>query len=131
MHDALFLYGTLMPGHLRWPLIEPHVLDRRPTRAAGTLHDTGRGWPAASFHAPPRGSWIPGWVVRVPSDATAVLLWELDREEGIAEPPDPVVDLYERRRIVLEDATTAWAYHALRVDPAWPVIDAWTTTDER
>lgn len=131
MQDALFLYGTLMPGHLRWPYIEPHVRDRRRARAPGVLHDTGRGWPAATFHIPARGSWIPGWVVRIPSTEAADLLWELDRMEGISEPPDPAVDLYTRIRVELEDGVGAWAYHARHVDPAWPAIAEWTDTDER
>ena len=131
VQDALFLYGTLMPGHLRWPLVEPHVVDRRAARAPGVLHDTGRGWPAATFHLPARGSWIPGWAVRIPSTAAADLLWELDRMEGISEPPDPATDPYTRIRVELEDGTGAWAYHAAHVEPGWTEIEAWSGSDER
>src|SRR4051794_24797609 len=31
-HDALFVYGTLMPGHLRWRMLAPHAIDHRPAR---------------------------------------------------------------------------------------------------
>lgn len=43
---AVFVYGTLMPGRLRWPLIEPHVSGHRPAEVTGTLLDTGYGYPA-------------------------------------------------------------------------------------
>ncbi len=44
-----FVYGTLMPGHLRWPLLEPYVVDHVPGTVAGRLYDTGWGYPAARF----------------------------------------------------------------------------------
>jgi gamma-glutamylcyclotransferase (GGCT)/AIG2-like uncharacterized protein YtfP len=45
----LFVYGTLMPGHLRWPLIERFVRSSEPASVAGRLYDTGHGFPAARF----------------------------------------------------------------------------------
>jgi gamma-glutamylcyclotransferase (GGCT)/AIG2-like uncharacterized protein YtfP len=43
---GVFVYGTLMPGRLRWPHIERHVAGHRPARVPGTLLDTGYGYPA-------------------------------------------------------------------------------------
>src|SRR4051794_28689689 len=51
--DALFVYGTLMPGHLRWSMLAPHATDQRPATVPGTLYDTGNGWPAAVFGLTP------------------------------------------------------------------------------
>ena len=45
----LFVYGTLQPGRLRWPFLEPFALGHRPATLAGLLYDTGQGWPAATF----------------------------------------------------------------------------------
>jgi Gamma-glutamyl cyclotransferase, AIG2-like len=42
----LFVYGTLMPGRLRWPLVAADVVRQRPSAVRGTLYDTGRGYPA-------------------------------------------------------------------------------------
>lgn len=42
----LFVYGTLMPGHLRWRHVAGDVAERRPGTIAGTLYDTGLGYPA-------------------------------------------------------------------------------------
>ena len=38
---AIFVYGTLMPGRLRWPLVEPHVGGRRGATISGSLLDSG------------------------------------------------------------------------------------------
>ena len=45
----LFVYGTLQPGRLRWPFLEPFALAHRPATVAGRLYDSGKGWPAAVF----------------------------------------------------------------------------------
>ena len=46
---AVFVYGTLLPGHLRWHLVDPFVARSHPARVAGRLYDTGRRYPAARF----------------------------------------------------------------------------------
>ena len=43
---SVFVYGTLMPGHLRWEVLAPHAAEHRPASVDGVLWDTGRGWPA-------------------------------------------------------------------------------------
>lgn len=49
----LFVYGTLMVGHCRWPILEPFVeagaSGAVPDRVSGRLFDTGRDYPAARF----------------------------------------------------------------------------------
>ena len=45
----LFVYGTLQPGRLRWPVLAPFATGHRPASVPGTLHDTGNGWPVAVF----------------------------------------------------------------------------------
>lgn len=47
-----FVYGTLMPGHLRWPWLAPYVVSHHADTAPGRLYDTGLGYPAACFDEP-------------------------------------------------------------------------------
>lgn len=50
----LFVYGTLRPGDVRWHLLEPFVVDEGwADTAAGSVYDTGLGYPAAIFGAEP------------------------------------------------------------------------------
>jgi gamma-glutamylcyclotransferase (GGCT)/AIG2-like uncharacterized protein YtfP len=50
-HTYLFVYGTTMPGHTRYPLIEQFVARATPDSVEGQLFDTGFGYPAAKFGA--------------------------------------------------------------------------------
>lgn len=50
---AVFVYGTLLPGHVRWHLVEPFVAAARPGRVPGRLFDTGHRYPAALFSTGP------------------------------------------------------------------------------
>ncbi|MEG3598897.1 MAG: gamma-glutamylcyclotransferase, partial [Actinomycetota bacterium] len=46
----LFVYGTLLPGDVRWPLLERYVTgEGRPDAVSGLLYDTGLDYPAAIF----------------------------------------------------------------------------------
>lgn len=153
---AVFVYGTLMPGHLRWGLISPYAGDHRPATVAGRLYDTGLGWPAARFAAPVDGGairpggeagTIPGWYVELHPSGADRLLAALDEVEdavvvAAAGPPGvdarPLADdvdvdpaRYGRRLVRTGDGATAWAYEAGDLDPAWPAIDAWTDQPER
>ena len=58
---ALFVYGTLQPGHPAWPLLAGHTVGR-PRRAtvAGRVCDTGLGYPAL---LPDGADRAPGWLV--------------------------------------------------------------------
>jgi gamma-glutamylcyclotransferase (GGCT)/AIG2-like uncharacterized protein YtfP len=95
---ALFTYGLLQPGQPSWDLVAPHAAGRpRPARVAGTVLDTGRGYPAWLPAGPGHTS---GAVV--PLRDPAALLPALDDYEG----PD-----YQRiRTVVPSDGTVCWAY---------------------
>jgi gamma-glutamylcyclotransferase (GGCT)/AIG2-like uncharacterized protein YtfP len=149
---AVFVYGTLMPGHLRWALLAPFATTSRPARVAGVVHDTGRGWPAARFArplvarpvtvdvTPAPDDAIEGWLVALDPATLDEALAVLDEVEG-AVPDDgsgpiaPVGGVTDGgyRRILVRglDGEEAWAYEALRIDPAWPRLAAWTDQPER
>jgi len=59
----LFVYGTTMPDHLRYPMIEEFVAEATPDRVTGRLFDSGSGYPAAKFTAGPET--IEGFVLRL------------------------------------------------------------------
>jgi len=58
-----FVYGTTMPGHLRYPLIEEFVAEAIPDRVTGRLYDSGAGYPAAKFGG--GQSWIEGYRLEI------------------------------------------------------------------
>ncbi|PRY46501.1 gamma-glutamylcyclotransferase family protein [Umezawaea tangerina] len=95
--DRLFVYGTLQPGESHWRLLAEHVAgDPVAVTLSGSLHDTGRGYPALR----PGGDHdVPGHLVRLKSPETAFPL--LDKYEG---------DEYRRARVVLPDGTVTWTY---------------------
>jgi gamma-glutamylcyclotransferase (GGCT)/AIG2-like uncharacterized protein YtfP len=77
---AVFLYGTLMPGQVRWPVLESHVLAYEPATAKGRLWDTGFGYPAAQFD--PDGDDIPGVVAAIAPEHLPEVIATLDPIEG-------------------------------------------------
>jgi gamma-glutamylcyclotransferase (GGCT)/AIG2-like uncharacterized protein YtfP len=78
---TVFVYGTLMPGRLRWPLIEDHVAAHRPATVAGTLLDTGYGYPALLLDG--RGT-VHGVAVDLHAESAGEALDLLDGIEGQA-----------------------------------------------
>ena len=86
----LFVYGTLMPGHEAWPIIEPDAERATHTTVAGLLFDTGAGYPAAVFGAD--GARITGSAITFHAARASAALERLDRYEGP-----------EYRRIVVDD----------------------------
>ncbi|TWP49977.1 gamma-glutamylcyclotransferase [Lentzea tibetensis] len=111
--ELLFVYGTLMPGASAWHLMEPHVTGTPDVvRLAGTLHDTGLGYPA---FRPGTGPGVPGYVVRLRSPEDALPL--LDEYEG---------DEYRRVRVVLPGGRIAWTYLWTSPIENMPVLpDGW------
>jgi gamma-glutamylcyclotransferase (GGCT)/AIG2-like uncharacterized protein YtfP len=116
---VLFVYGTLLPGHLRWPLIEAFAGSTEPARVRGRLYDTGRGYPAARFDQAVVGDecHIEGVVVRFLDDRRDEAWAVVEAIEG---------DLYERVPVVTTDGLAvesfAWsgAVDGLRlIGPAW------------
>ena len=102
MTQHLFVYGTLRPGDVRWPLLEPFVTDPGVTdTASGRLYDTGLDYPAAVFGG--EGTVI-GRTYRLRTDRLDEALAVLDEEE------DTVLGLYRRIDIVTGGGVRAWAY---------------------
>jgi gamma-glutamylcyclotransferase (GGCT)/AIG2-like uncharacterized protein YtfP len=98
----LFVYGTLRPGELRWPHLEPFVVDEGvDTTVPGTLHDTGNDYPAARFSG---DGVIHGRVYELRPDRIDDALALLDEVEGA------VVDLFHRVTVTTASGRRAWAY---------------------
>jgi gamma-glutamylcyclotransferase (GGCT)/AIG2-like uncharacterized protein YtfP len=126
---SLFVYGTLMPGRLRWGLLAAVAVASRPDTVAGRLYDTGEGWPAARFHRPLdaepleagcEGS-IPGWLIGVDPGALRSLLPVLDEVETG----------FRRVRLRTGAGEEAWAYEVVERQAGWPAIDRWEAFEER
>jgi gamma-glutamylcyclotransferase (GGCT)/AIG2-like uncharacterized protein YtfP len=99
----LFVYGTLLPGEERWPILEQFVVGAgAPDWVAGTLYDTGEGYPAASFEA--GSSRVLGQVFRLDAARLDEALDVLDEVE------DAVLGLYRRVRVVTGAGSTVWTY---------------------
>ncbi|MBW3615002.1 MAG: gamma-glutamylcyclotransferase [Actinobacteria bacterium] len=83
MTDAVFVYGTLLPGECRWQLLRPYAASWVPATARGRLWDTGNGYPAATFDD--EAEEVPGAVVVLAPGVAAEALALLDgiEAEGI------------------------------------------------
>lgn len=78
----LFVYGTLTPHGGAWDLVEPWAVGAaEPDAVPGTLYDTGRGYPAATFDPDATGL-VRGVVVALDAARSDAALAELDRYEG-------------------------------------------------
>jgi gamma-glutamylcyclotransferase (GGCT)/AIG2-like uncharacterized protein YtfP len=120
----LFVYGTLMPGRLRWPHISRDVAARRPATVVGTLYDTRQGYPALVLNgsAGPGaggGGRVSGWLLGFADDQADGVLDRLDRVEGPS---------YGRALVTTDDGTEAVTYRYLgspdgfvRLDGVWAV----------
>jgi gamma-glutamylcyclotransferase (GGCT)/AIG2-like uncharacterized protein YtfP len=138
----LFVYGTLMPGHLRWPLLAGSAgrALAAPGWVGGRLYDTGEGWPSAVFgpddaggDAPSRP--VPGWHVSLEGEP-AELLRSLDAMEGVSDPPRPGTDPFRRVEVGVHRGTgdgtrRAWAYEATSIGAGWVPIACWSGRPER
>ena len=118
---TLFVYGTLMPGHLRWPMLAPHATASRSTSVAGRLYDSGHGWPVARLIDDGLGpdDVVPGWAVELRADGLDALLRVLDEMEGVDR------GLYDRVVVRLADGADAWAYSMGTEVRTLPRIAAW------
>jgi gamma-glutamylcyclotransferase (GGCT)/AIG2-like uncharacterized protein YtfP len=104
MIDQLFVYGTLLPGDVRWPLLERYVVnDGFPDAVAGLLYDTGLDYPAAVFDVAAT-TLIQGRRYSLRHESIEDALHELDIEE------DTVDGLYQRVEITTQSGTRCWAY---------------------
>ncbi len=101
--DALFVYGTLQPGDVRWHLLEPYVTDAgRPDAVAGELFDTGLGYPAARFGS--ATAFVDGRRYALRTERLDEALAVLDAEEH------SVPGGYRRVVVTTRAGEVAWAY---------------------
>ncbi|MEM9606075.1 MAG: gamma-glutamylcyclotransferase [Actinomycetota bacterium] len=113
----VFVYGTLMPGHLRWHHIEPYVVERWQDKVSGQLYDTGRGYPGARFE---EAGHIPGWGLRLDEARLEEALDLLDEIEGPHQ--------YERVLVDTGVGRPAWSYRMLLETDGMERIAAWSRT---
>lgn len=108
----VFVYGTLQPGDVRWPFLEPFVAGTgTPDAVAGALFDTGVGYPAAVFDGSGR---IVGRTYELTVGTICEALTALDAEES------SVDGEYHRVEVTTERGVRAWAYqygHGLELTP--------------
>jgi gamma-glutamylcyclotransferase (GGCT)/AIG2-like uncharacterized protein YtfP len=105
----LFVYGTLRPGQLRWPFLEPFVTDEgHDESVAGTLYDTGHGYPAARFEG---SGTIRGRIFALRHERLSEALAVLDEVEGA------VLDLFDRVAVTTVSGREAWAYQLNGASP--------------
>lgn len=116
----LFVYGTLMPGRLRWPLLAPFARAHRRAEVVGALYDSGQGWPVAVFGV---DGVVPGVLVEL--DRPAEALPALDAVE------DTATDTLRRIEVTTTDGETAWAYHHAHDVDHLARIDRWDEQEER
>lgn len=109
----VFVYGTLMPGELRWPALEQFSVGWERATARGRMWDSGHGYPAVRFDS--GGAAIPGVVVTLSPDRLAEAVATLDaiEEEG---------SLYRRIEIVTS-AGSAMTYEWLGTTDGLAVLE--------
>lgn len=104
MVTELFVYGTLLPGDVRWPLLERYISgEGTPDAVSGLLYDTGLDYPAAIFDESAT-TLILGRRYSLRIDVINEALRELDVEE------DTVDGLYTRVEVTTQNGTRCWAY---------------------
>ena len=79
--DRVFVYGTLLPGEERWPLLEPFAVGWEATTVEGCLYDTGYGFPALVLGGEGAAE-VPGVAVDLDPERAAAAVRLLDRIEG-------------------------------------------------
>ena len=114
------MYGTLKPGDVRWPIVEPHVVSTEPATVVGRLYDTGRGYPGAVFDA---DGTIHGLVLTLETAVLDEVLELLDFVEGT------VSGRYRRVEVTTGAGARVWTYaygestdDLVDLDGRWPDI---------
>jgi gamma-glutamylcyclotransferase (GGCT)/AIG2-like uncharacterized protein YtfP len=117
--QQVFVYGTLMPGDCRWPLIADDVVALRRAEVPGRLFDTGRDYPGARFEL---DGAIHGWVLELRSTSSEQTIERLDEIEGT------VHGNYRRVEVTTVIGDRCWAYQietsvaGLRdLNGVWPI----------
>ncbi len=103
MTTKLFVYGTLKPGHSRWPILAPHVEPGVPVvddAVDGRLWATPWGWPALTDGS----ETVRGVLVELRTDRVVKALAELDAVEGVGS------GLFQRAEVVTRADVSCWVY---------------------
>jgi gamma-glutamylcyclotransferase (GGCT)/AIG2-like uncharacterized protein YtfP len=119
----VFVYGTLMPGRLRWPTLERYAVMARSAEVPGALYDSGNGWPVAVFGS--GDAVIPGVLVELDPGQVDEALPVLDDVE------DTATDLLRRIVVTTTDGERAWAYHWPHDVARMRRIDRWKEQEDR
>lgn len=120
----LFVYGTLQPGRLRWPVLEPFAVSHAPAEVPGAIYDSGLGWPVAQLVGPTDGL-APGTLVELDGARLVEALEILDEIE------DTATEDFVRVVVTTIDGIEASAYHANQLPPGSVRIERWVSEDER
>jgi hypothetical protein len=105
---AVFVYGTFMPGELRWPLLEPFAESVRSATTSGRIWDTGREFPTARSLPVVRCTWQ-DQPVRQASEPSLL---------------EPVISVNHPRRLELAALRDELNRHWRAETSFWP--DEWT-----
>jgi gamma-glutamylcyclotransferase (GGCT)/AIG2-like uncharacterized protein YtfP len=118
--NTLFVYGTLKPGHFRFAVIEPFVIDEEliADTAKGILFDSGYDWPAAIFDNSLESE-IPGFIIKINSNNLEEILTLLDEEEGVNSL------LFRRKVIQTSSKVNCWTYEYARSTEGFKIIQSW------
>jgi gamma-glutamylcyclotransferase (GGCT)/AIG2-like uncharacterized protein YtfP len=102
MTRHVFVYGTLRPGDVRWPVLQPFTLDGgTPDSVSGELFDTGLDYPAAVFG--PHGT--------IHGQTFALIEATLERAIAVLDEVEDVVGgEYHRVSVRTGRGVEAWAY---------------------
>jgi gamma-glutamylcyclotransferase (GGCT)/AIG2-like uncharacterized protein YtfP len=118
----VFVYGTTMPGHLRYPFIEDFVAETTRARVPGRLYDSGSGYPAAKFGGGSAQGAIEGYLLRL-------------RPERVAEAKRAFTEfeagLFEPVPVTTDGGVTATAYEWIGSVDGLPRLDGMWNGPER
>jgi len=110
----MFVYGTTMPGHLRYPLIEDFIAETTRASVPGRLYDSGSGYPAAKFGGGSGQGMIEGYLLRL-------------RPERVAEAKRTFTEfeagLFEPVSVTTDGGVTATAYEWIGPIDGLPRLD--------
>ena len=120
----VFVYGTLQPGRLRWPFLQPFATAHRVAGVPGRLYDSGCGWPVATFDGD-ESDLVPGTLVDLDRARVDEALAVLDAVKATA------TDLLVRIAVTMTDGTPAWTYHCPHPEPNVVRIARWDRPVER
>lgn len=110
--NRVFIYGTLIPGQVRWPYMASYVAHNEADNTPGLLYATPFGYPAARFDATGNlDRLIQGYTMTIHPHTLESCLAELDEIESA------VTGLYHRVVIETGNGHHAWAYqYGLGID---------------